>query len=313
MRSKVITVLLAILCLLLVAMPAAADESKAISVIGSDYVVEAGTIFNNDLVVVAGNLTLAPNSQVNGQVAVTGGNVVIAGTLNGSLVVIGGTTHLESSAVVNGDIISPGTVDLATGAAVNGRVVSGLGATTDPLFTNRLLNLGIENWDQGLTRFAKFLLRIFVAALFIALTVVVDLLWSARVSVIGEAMRKSWLASLGAGLLTLIVFVVLVPILVVICIGIPVALVLAVGLMASVVIGGAAIARIIGNYILRLLKVTGSGTVHVLVGAAIVALLSLVPCIGVFVFILGGGIAVGATVLTRLGSRDYPLPTLPVN
>ncbi|MHB9033253.1 MAG: bactofilin family protein [Anaerolineae bacterium] len=310
-RNLIMNFILVVFLVGLIAMPVLADTGGPITVVGNDFVVESGTIYNNDIVVIGGNLTLQANSQVNGQVAVTGGDVDIAGNLNGNLVVLGGTVRLQSSATVNGDIISPGNMDRANGATVNGQIVSGAGAAMDLRLANRLVSLGSESIGSQANGIVRFFATLFLAGLYILFAVLIYLLWPARVLQISATTRASWLASLGAGLLTLLVVIVLVPILVVTCIGIPVAMVLLAALLIALLAGTAAIGKQVGQFVFSLLKASEAPAIEVITGSGILVLFTLIPCIGWLVGFLVGAVGLGATVLTRLGSSKYPLPAQP--
>ncbi|MCE5260000.1 MAG: polymer-forming cytoskeletal protein [Chloroflexi bacterium] len=291
---------------MLLAAPALAEGSEPITVVGQDYIVDDGNVVNSDLVVVGGNLTLQPESQVNGQIAVTGGDVTAAGTINGNLVVIGGHVQLSSSATVNGDIISSGSVEKADDAVINGRIISGLDAAADSRFTNRLLSLG-HITDRHLPGAARVLGTIALVVLYVLLNILVYYVATRNVLKITQIVRRSWLPSLGAGLLTALVCVVLVPILVVICIGIPVAVVLVIALFVTLMVGSTALTKLIGHQVLAWFKASASPVLEVVCGAGIMALIALVPCVGAIVAAIAGAVGIGATMLSHFGTRDYPL------
>ncbi len=309
MRALKILRYLIILCcsMLLFAAPALAEGSEPITVVGQNYIIDDGIVLNNDLAVVGGNLTLQPESQVNGQIAVTGGDVVVAGTINGNLVVIGGQVQLASSATVNGDIISSGSVEKADDAVINGRIISGLDAAADSRFTNRLLSLG-QTSDRSISGTARVLGTISLVVLYILLNILIYFVATKNILKITQVVRSSWLPSLGAGLLTALVCVVLVPILVVICIGIPVAVVLVIALFVTLMVGSTALTKLIGHQVLAWFKASASPVLEVVCGAGIIALIALVPCVGVIVAVVAGAVGIGATMLSRFGTRDYPFP-----
>jgi hypothetical protein len=239
-------------------------------------------------------------------VVVAGGSAFIEGEINGNLVVFGGATHIAGTAVINGDVIGPGTVDQAPGAVVNGRIVSGLGATTDPRFANRLLQLGRGEADKRIFGLAGVFGSISLAILFVLLAVLIYTVWPNRVIVISDTIQVSWLPSLGAGLLTLLAFTIIFPILFIICIGIPVALVLAIGLFISLLAGSAALGLFVGARILRALNIVGSQTMTVAAGVGLLTLLAFIPCVGILAVIILSAISVGAALLTRFGTTPYP-------
>ena len=73
-----------------------------------------------------GSATIEPGSVVRGDVAVFGGDVTIAGTVEGNVAVFGGALTLEASEIVEGDIASlGGSVERRPGAAVSGQIFEG--------------------------------------------------------------------------------------------------------------------------------------------------------------------------------------------
>lgn len=84
--------------------------------VNADYEIDANTVVNGHVTVLAGELELA--GTVNGDVTVFGGNVVLDGTVNGALVVVGGELELTDSAVYSGACaVIGGEVQRAEGAS----------------------------------------------------------------------------------------------------------------------------------------------------------------------------------------------------
>jgi len=123
-----------------------------------------------------------------------------------------------------------------------------------------------------------------------------------------DVMSGSALLSLGVGLLTILLSMVLLPLLVLICIGIPVAIVLALALMIAGLVGWVAAGKVIGQKVLQVLHAGGqTPLVEVLVGVFLISVLAQVECAGPILSIALLGWGLGAVVLTRFGTVAYPL------
>ena len=72
--------------------------------VDEDVILEAGQVFDGDLGILNGDLSVPSDSVVRGDVFVTNGDVEIAGRIDGSLAVISGDLALEQGAVVEGDL-----------------------------------------------------------------------------------------------------------------------------------------------------------------------------------------------------------------
>jgi hypothetical protein len=300
--------LLALLsCLLLIAQPVLADGAGQAAVVGRDYVLRSGQTLNHDLAVVGGKLTLQAGSQVIGSVAVTGGNVVVAGHITGDLVVIGGSLELANTAVVDGDIVTLGSINQAAGAIVRGQVLTGLGATADRRSLDRIASLGsLVQSGQWLRSIVGVFGVLFLICLVTALATMLGAIWPEKIQTVSTVMRANWLQCLGAGILTLLVVVILVPILVIICIGIPVAVVLLIVLAISGLAGWTAIGKIVGNRALQTVKFQANSLVQTLAGTLLLTLLALIPCLGTLMAAIVGSMGIGAVLLTRFGTLGYP-------
>lgn len=299
--------LLLLSCLLLVAQPVLADGAGQVAVVGRDYVLKSGQTLNHDLAVVGGRLTLQPSSQVVGSVAVTGGNVVVAGHITGDLVVIGGSMELANTAIVDGDIVTLGSINRAVGAIVRGQVLTGLGASADRRSLDRMASLGsLVQSGQWLRSIVGVFGVLFLICLVTALATLLGAIWPEKIQTVSAAMRVNWLQCLGAGLLTLLVVVILVPILVIICIGIPVAIVLLIVLVISGLAGWTAIGKIVSGRVLQALKIQANPLVQTLTGTMLLTLLALIPCLGILMALIVGSVGIGAVLLTRFGTLGYP-------
>ncbi|MEN6478500.1 MAG: polymer-forming cytoskeletal protein [Anaerolineales bacterium] len=305
------------LALVLLAMPVLADEGGTV-LLGQLVTLEEGQVRQGDLVLIGGQITLQPGSRLTGDLAVIGGNAEIAGEVDGSVAVVGGTVSLAKGAHVHGDVSVTGTLRYRDPeAVVEGEVFQGDVAEIWSHLPNApgkwgLAQLGADaqrpvpttpkpegGWGKGGFLLVSLLLTV------AAMAVVPENVHNTR-----RVMLSSPLLSLGIGLLTALVVAVLIPLLVVLCIGIPVAVVLALGLAVCVVLGWAALAHLVGDKALTWFKIQASPVAQAGVGAFVIGVLALVPCLGVLAAALAVCWGVGAVVLTRFGTRLDPLWTL---
>lgn len=320
---RVLAAVLVAVMLLAVASPALAfggtlPDGKV--VFGEDFTLEAGETLDGDLAVFGGDVTLEEESQVDGDAVVWGGNVEVAGTVWGDVAVFGGNVYLAETAVIDGDLmVVGGQVDREEGAQVRGQqVVTPQG----------------EGWRWGWPLGVPFfrgwyfpphdmagglLLRLLWQGVQLVLTVVlmaglaglVAVLWPGPASRVGRTSLESVLPSLGVGLLTMLVgAVVVLGLLITLCLA-PVGLVAAVALGVATVFGWVALGILIGERLMSALTTRSvSPFWTAALGAGLLTLLSnlmgLIPCVGWAGGFLVASIGLGAVVLTRFGTVDYP-------
>jgi len=100
--------------------PASADERPTVTM-GQDVVVGPGEVHSGDLLVIRGDVRVHEGGEVDGDVAVAGGDAHIAGEVGGN-VWASGRLVLEETAVVGGDAAARGEISRASGARVEGNV-----------------------------------------------------------------------------------------------------------------------------------------------------------------------------------------------
>jgi len=295
-------------------------------VFGEDFTLPAGEVLDGDLVVFGGDVTLETESQVNGNVVIWGGQVEVDGTIRGDLAVFGGDVHLAESAVVEGNLATMGgQVRREEGAQVRGQEVTApQGVWSFPVvipFTgfSRTVPIpgGPQFWRDSLSRLAfrvffKGVRLVLMVLLMAGLSGLAVVLWPKPAIRVGKTVVEAPLPSLGVGLLTTVVAVIVVlGLAVTICLS-PVALLAALAAGVAAVFGWTSLGVIVGE---RVLAGLTSRTVNpfwsAALGGALITLLSglldLIPCVGWMGGFLVAAIGMGAVVLTRFGTMDYPL------
>jgi hypothetical protein len=301
-------VIAAVLLLLLVALPVAADTGD-ISLFGQDLVIEAGQHATGNAAVVGGNATVQQDGTLSGDLTVLGGNARIDGTVEGAVVVMGGTLDLTATARVLGDVVAMGTLNRHPDAVVRGTVVAGAEQSERAAVLGDVLrgepglllpqnengqNSGVWTGLLGLLRWIGTLVgSLLLGVLAVSLIPV-------PVDHIVDVMKRSSGLSIGMGALTLIAAAILTPLLTIIIVGIPVVVVLLVALVLGGVVGWAAAGLLLGE---RLLKAgTQTRVASAALGIVILTLLGKIPCVGWMVTLAAVCWGLGAVVLTRFGT-----------
>ncbi len=119
--KRIFVVAMALMCV----RAAAAQEPDPLSPLPDSVAERAVALYNEaETIRLAGDATLAAGGSITGNVGVLGGPVVLAGRIDGSLVVINGDLTLGAGAQVTGNVIAlGGTLTLAPEARVGGRLV----------------------------------------------------------------------------------------------------------------------------------------------------------------------------------------------
>jgi hypothetical protein len=278
-------------------------------VMGGTYVLQEGEVLSGSLVVFGGSATLEEGSTVQGDVILAGGAVQVSGEVSGSIVVAGGLISLRESAVVQGDITSVGgNIDRDPGAQVNGNITDG---TVNPfeLFSPGGVFPDVQFRFNPLLDVLWFFLRSFMWA---ALAVLVVLFLQVQTERTAKAAVSQPLIAGGLGLLTVVVVPLLAVTVSLTIILIPVGLVAFLALVISWAFGVIVVGTEVGKRIADLLKQEWALAASAGIGTFVLTLVTnglgwLVPCVGWVAPALVGIVGLGAVLLTRYGTRDYPV------
>lgn len=316
---------LGVLCLVvlvfaLAAGPVVADNGEDARVIlGESFTLHSGEVLSQDLVAFGGDLVLEEDSLVNGDVVLLGGSLSASGKVNGDVVAIGGRLVLNSGALINGDLVALGSLERAPGAQVRGSTVrgwdldlrglerlEGLEALRRLPTRVRLYDWSVGTWSGWGYQAFRFIMTTLAL---MAIGVLVTLFIPKQTAQVAQTMVRAGLPSLGVGVLTFMVAVLATPVLIVICIGIPVAIALWLAGSLAVLFGWLAAGLLVGRRVFEGFKtVETAPMLEIATGAAILSLLSAVPCVGPLLTLLVGCWGLGAVVLARCGTVPYPPP-----
>jgi hypothetical protein len=345
---KKIMLLIAFLLSLGVIVPTApvlADGPNGGAVIfGEDFVLESGGVLKGDLIVFGGDVTLEKNSQVKGSVMVTGGEAEIAGKVKGDVVIFGGDLKLESTASVGGDAaVFGGDLEIEEGAVVKGELIEGLGSFPLPFGpleppklpepprapeppkpprpptpyipprTPRRFTIGLCRetfFESTFGTLFGFIKTVFVSLILTVLALLTVLFLPRQVVQVGDVILNYPWHSLAWGLLTLIVGVGLGALLIItVCLS-PGGVLVWLAILIAGLFGWVAIGLLVGEKLLVALKLEEPvPVVAAVIGVLLISLLAWSPCCIGLIFVVGAGsLGLGAVVLTRFGTEDYPPP-----
>jgi hypothetical protein len=320
---------ISILCVLLLALAlpstAFARELNDDQVVfGNNFTLRSGDVLDGNLIVFGGNVELQSGSTVDGDVVVFGGTVNADGLITGTLVGLGGPVNLGETAVVEGEVVSAGSpINKSPGAVIEGEMVD---LAQGPFMFD--FPGGVQTWPNNMQwqgadwgwnpwlRVGQFVLWLIVGTVVATLTLLFVPDHTERVA---YTAFNSPLPSLGIGLLVALVFIPLLFILtffmiilvVTICL---LPLFLLVVIFAAVVawaFGLIALGYEVGKRLNKGLNQDWAPPLSAGVGTFLLLLMVnglevVLPCVGWVFPILAGALGLGAVLLSRFGTREYP-------
>jgi hypothetical protein len=289
---------------------------------GDNFTLRSNETLRGDLTIFGGNATLEEGSIVEGSVNMFGGNVDIAGNVTGDISLIGGNALLRNSAVVDGDISKMGgTVTRSPGAMVRGSEssmnvpFSGFGnfGNNEDRGT-RVVERDRSPFDWFFSVVTSTITTILGAILISLLAIAIVALLPANVAQASAVMQANWVTSGLVGALTLFAVPIIAVVLAITICLIPVSLVLVLAMVVAIIAGWTISARILGERVMHALHRNDWPLIgQTLAGAVLLALLGSVPIIGGLIGFVATSLGLGALILTRAGTRPYPMPvTAPV-
>ncbi len=123
--AKLAAVLLLALFFLVPLQPAAASNGHLDGqvIFGQFFTLKSGDTMDGNLLVFGGSATIEKGATVNGSVVLFGGILTVDGEVNGEVAVTGGQVHLGSTGHITGNLTTvAATLDRADGSKVDGQV-----------------------------------------------------------------------------------------------------------------------------------------------------------------------------------------------
>jgi hypothetical protein len=279
-------------------------------VFGGSFTLSEGEILDGDLVVFGGVATIETSATVNGNIALMGGTLETQGKINGDVVALGGLVELSNTAFVTGDVIVIGAhLEQAENSTIGGDIVSTASAPMMMKFPGGFEVPRIDFGFSPIVDMVWFFFRVFIWA---AIAVLLAMFLPNHTERIGRtAIRQPFLAG-SLGLLTLLVGSFGLLLLAITLIFLPVSILGALSLALAWVWGILAIGLEIGKRLGLLIKQEWPTAVSAGVGTFLLVLVmnganQAVPCIGWMLPALVVLVGIGAVVLTRIGTQEYPL------
>ncbi len=318
MKTKLFFVL-AILSLLLVAaapLSAGGPLDGGPVIFGGNYTLASGDTLNSDLVVFGGNVTIEADAQVKGSIVIFGGTVSLDGTMTGDLVLIGGVGSMGAKSVIEGDLVTVGgSVSRAEGSRVEGQIRTEptieIPAPTIPQTPAVPQTPNLPAKPQiTFDPIGKALGVLERAVLLAALAMLLSLFLRPQMERVAQTVVQQTLAAGGVGLLTVLVFpllLVFMAVTIILILGIPFA---ALALVLVWLFGIVSIGMEVGERFTRAINQVWSPVLTAGFGTFLLALvvegIGLAPCIGWLAPFLVGVTGVGAVLLAWFGSRANP-------
>ncbi len=92
-------------------------------IFGGSYTLKSGDTLNGDLIVFGGNVTIEEDALVKGSIIIFGGIIALDGTMTQDLVLIGASGSMGAKAVIEGDLVTVGgSLTRAEGARIEGEI-----------------------------------------------------------------------------------------------------------------------------------------------------------------------------------------------
>jgi len=315
----------AILILLagLVLLPLQAVQAKGLfdgPIFGENYTLKSGETLNNDLVVFGGSVSIEKDAKVNGAVVLFGGSLTLDGEVIKDVVVLGGAVKLGESSHIYGNLVTMGApVNRDSGAKVDGEVINKPTRPTLPnIPSGPSVPSGVGNytgpfWDLW-DAVAAFLQSI-VSAL---LAMLIALFLPVQMRRISDGVLAQPLVSFGMGLLTLILFIVVMVALglfsafiITLIVTLPLLIIVPIVFVIGMAFGFWSLGMEVGIRIGQMFKSEWPLPLAAGLGVFLLSLVAHVPCFGGLfagVISLAG---LGAVVMTRFGTRPAALVAIP--
>lgn len=278
-------------------------------VVGESFTLPSGDILNGNLWVLGGNATLESGSQVNGNIRLAGGSLHVFGQVNGNISAAGGLVEIGSTAVVHGNVSMVGaSLNRSEAATIDGTVNTN---PNGPIQVTPPTGVSVPNIDIHLTPFWNVLGIFFRAFLMAALAILVVMFWPKYAGRTAKAVVVQPLITGGMGLLTVFVTPLLLLVMVITIVLIPASILGLILLGLMIAFGWIAIGMEVGVRLEQAFKTEWALPVAAGLGTFLMTLVvdgigRLVPCVGWLAPTAVGLMGLGAVLLTRFGSQDYP-------
>jgi hypothetical protein len=332
--KKTIKIFTLMLLLALVFLPTSAVYARSNSVglldgrviFGDNFTLESGETLTGDLVVFGGNVTVEEDATIQGDTVVIGGNVTLNGIVEGSMVIIGGSTRMGEVSVVESDLVTiGGSLSRDPGSEVEGDVVTNIPAPDIripdievprvPDAPNPPSPPNLPNISFDYNPFESFF-RMFGTAIAVSLlAMLASLFLQPQIERVSQVVVSQPVIAGSFGLLTGVLTPFVLVILAITLILIPVAVLAAAALALAWLFGLISIGTEVGERFTRAINQTWAPPLTAGMGTFLMMLvvggIGMIPCIGWLATTLVAMLGIGAVVLTLFGTQNYPRVVAP--
>jgi hypothetical protein len=290
-------------------------------VLGGTFTLKSGETQEGSLFVLGGNVQLDQGSHVQGDIVLLGGSINANGEVDGSVTAVGGSINLAATAVVQGDVNDiGGSINRDPEARVKGQINSSSGGPFPPIVIPGQIRVPNVNWtpDYGWSLvglFGKMLWWLGRSFIWAILALLLVLFLPEHVERAAAAVVEQPVIAGGLGLMTIVVAPLLLVVIMITIIGIPFSLLGIFLLVVAWAFGVITVGLEIGKRLARALKQEWAPAVEAGLGTLVLTLVAngiggLIPCVGWMVPALVGMLGLGAVLLTRFGTVNYPPGTM---
>ena len=288
-------------------------------IFGRSYRLESDEVLRGNLVIFGGSGLLEEDSVVEGDIFIAGGALRIYGQVGGNVASIGGSVYLADSAEIDGDVVAMASgLTRSDGAVVRGDLIGsmpsdwGIDIPEPPAISKPVFRPMVWNWFD-FNPMQTIPAGILDALVWAALGLLVVLVVPEPANRVRRAIAAKPVNAAGIGLLTAAVLIVAVLTLILI----PVVLILLPFLVLGWAFGIISLGYLVGQRLEEMLKTRWAPPVSAGLGIlsmlAVVNMVDWIPCVGWLLNLVLAAIGVGAVVVTRFGSREYPGSAAPVS
>ncbi len=261
---------------------------------GENIVIGPREVVCGDVTSFGGSVTV--QGELHGNVTAFNSNTFIAGQIFGNLTVFGGTIALNSNEQIHGHIAAYGT-----------RKLNAQSKQLDSIIPDHAQDRSFPG------RMGEFTFPFWSLVIWTILGIALSSLLPEHVMFVRTTVTTKTRRSIIIGLLSIVLAPAVLVVLVALILPIPLALILGLGLIAAWILGTVAISWTVGDYILRAVAPKyNTRLIDVVVGLTVLVLVGSIPYIGWLISIGVGLLGLGATFLSRFGTRLYSQPKQPL-
>jgi hypothetical protein len=272
--------LLAAVSILFIASAAWASADKSVIRIGKDITIEEG--------------------EKVGRVIAISGQITVNGTVEDSVLAIGGSVVLTKTAVVRGDVASFGGVIVMSKNAEVGGDITEINSTN--IYETAINSISSE-WDGWSWVFA--IISLSMLAVILCMALLTAALLPKQVIIVSEAISENTLKVILTGVLALVAIAPLALLLTISVIGIALIPLEIILVVLTVMLGFIAVSRLIGARALRWSGKKPAGTVReTFWGLVIIWIIGWIPYVGWMLKAIAIVIGLGAALITRFGTHQ---------